>query len=369
MPRALLAQALSDLLRAPGCDAAELHCASADAADDTLTRRETQIVELLRQGLTNKEIARRLGIMEDTVKKHLQSVFGKLGVHRRALVMLRSSADAAPVAATNGSGKGAIIKLAARHLLLALLLCVVPELGSAQPASRQDEVKALRQEIDVLKQGQQRIGSDVAEIKRMLQAMQPPPPARPVDALLELGNAPVKGEKNAKLILIEFSDYQCPFCKRHVQTTLPQVEKSYIETGKLRYVFKDFPLAGIHPQAPKAAEAAHCAAEQGKYWQMHDRLFAEQQALAPENLADHAKGIGLAVEPFKICLDSGRYAATIRKDIAEAEKLGMTGTPTLFLGVADGDRVKLVRMLVGAQPFGLFKDEIDKLLAETSARK
>src|SRR6185437_15731779 len=120
----------------------------------------------LRQGLTNKEIARRLGIMEDTVKKHLQSVFGKLGVHRRALVMLRSSADAAPVAATNGAGKGAIIKLAARHLLLALLLCVVPELGSAQPASRQDEVKALRQEIDVLKQGQQRIGSDVAEIKR-----------------------------------------------------------------------------------------------------------------------------------------------------------------------------------------------------------
>ncbi|MGH8555490.1 MAG: DsbA family protein [Gammaproteobacteria bacterium] len=188
--------------------------------------------------------------------------------------------------------------------------------------------------------------------------MQPPPRVRPIDTVLEVGDAPFKGKKDAKLTLVEFSDY--------LETTVPELDKAYIATGKLRYVFRDFPLESIHTQASKAAEAAHCAAEQGKYWEMHDRLFANQKALAPEKLPDYAKAIGLEAEPFKKCLGSGKYAGKIKSGIAEGQKLGITGTPTLMLGRSAGDQVKEVKMMVGALPFALYKEEIEKLLAERS---
>jgi protein-disulfide isomerase len=161
---------------------------------------------------------------------------------------------------------------------------------------------------------------------------------------------------------MEFSDYQCPFCKRQADNTLPQIDQEYIATGKLRYVFRDFPLEAIHPQAEKAAEAAHCAGEQGKYWEMHDKLFANQQALQPDKLPGYAEEIGLQMDAFRQCLDSGKYAEKIKSDIAEGQKLGVSGTPTLLLGVSDGGKMKDVKMMRGAQPFALFKQEIDKLL-------
>ena len=254
-------------------------------------------------------------------------------------------------------------KLAVPNLFLGLVFCASSALSAAE-TSPVEELEALRQDIGALKESQQAIGRDVAEIRKLLQAMQPPPPVRPIDAVLDIGSSPLKGQKDAKLTLVEFSDYQCPFCRRHAETTLPQLDRDYIATGKVRYVFRDFPLESIHAQAPKAAEAAHCAGEQGRYWDMHDKLFANQQALAPENLAEHAQAIGLELEPFKACVDGGKYAQRVRKDIAEGEKLGMSGTPTMLLGLSNGDRVKLLRLMVGAQPFALFKAEIDKLLAE-----
>lgn len=249
------------------------------------------------------------------------------------------------------------------HLFLGLMLC-----GSVRAAETTsvDEIKALRQDLEALKEGQQAIGRDIAEIKKLLQ---PPPRVRPIDAVLQVGDSPYKGSKDARLTLIEFSDYQCPFCRRHLETTVPELDKAYIATGKVRYVFRDFPLASIHTQASKAAEAAHCAGEQGKYWEMHDRLFANQKALAPEKLSEHAKAIGLKTEPFKKCLESGKYAGTIKSGIAEGEKLGITGTPTLLLGRSAGDQVKEVKMMVGALPFALYKEEIDKLLAEKPDKK
>lgn len=207
------------------------------------------------------------------------------------------------------------------YLFLGLMLCV--SVRAAETPSM-DEIKALRQDLETLKEGQQAIGRDIAEIKKLLQ---PPPRVRPIDAVLEVGDAPLKGKKDAKLTLVEFSDYQCPFCRRHLETTLPQLEKDYIATGKLRYMFRDFPLESIHTQASKAAEAAHCAGEQGKYWEMHDRLFANQKALAPEKLPEHAMAIGIKAEPFKKCLESGKYAGKVKSGIAEGEKLGITGTP------------------------------------------
>jgi protein-disulfide isomerase len=225
----------------------------------------------------------------------------------------------------------------------------------------------LRQDVEALKRGQDAIRGQLEEMRKLLEARLPAPrqPVEAIDAelVLEPDDA-IKGGEAASLTLVEFSDYQCPFCRRHFQTTLPQLEREYVETGKLRYVFRNFPMDSLHPQALKAAEAANCAGEQQKYWEMHDRLFANAEQLAPENLDEHAAAIGLDMEAFNACLQSGRQAEEIRKDIAEGSKLGVMGTPAFFLGVSDGSNVKNVKRIGGAQPFALFKQQIDALLAE-----
>jgi protein-disulfide isomerase len=114
----------------------------------------------------------------------------------------------------------------------------------------------------------------------------------------------------------------------------------------------------------KAAEATHCAGDQSKYWEMHDRLFAQQRALAPEQLPSHAQAVGLDEAKFAACLGGGAKAAKVRKDLADGAKLGVTGTPAFFIGVADGATVKVSRVIKGAQPFANFKDAIDSTLAQ-----
>src|SRR5207247_10400930 len=133
----------------------------------------------------------------------------------------------------------------------------------------------------------------------------------------------------AKVAVIEYSDFQCPFCGRYAKETFPQITSDYVDTGKVRYVFHDLPL-DFHKYAFKAAEAAHCAGDQGKFWEMHGLLFQNQAALAPEQLPAHAKGLGLNESAFSQCLESGKFAAQIRQDIAQAGTAGITGTPTFF---------------------------------------
>jgi len=137
-----------------------------------------------------------------------------------------------------------------------------------------------------------------------------------------------------------------------------------VQTGKLRYVVRDLPLESIHKGAFKAAEATRCALEQGKYWEMHGRLFARQQELGREHLAKHAQALGLEVAAFERCVETGKYADTIRKDMAEAQRLQATGTPTFFLGATDAatSQIKATK-LVGAQPDSAFKEAIDRLLS------
>ncbi len=135
----------------------------------------------------------------------------------------------------------------------------------------------------------------------------------------------------------------------------------------MKYVIREFPLESIHKYAFKAAEAAQCAAEQGKYFEMHDRLFANQQALAVEQLPEHASAIGLNGGKFKECLDSGKYAAQIRKDLAEGQSAGISGTPTFFLGLTDPKdpkTIKVAKVLRGAQGYSAFQAAIDELLSQ-----
>ena len=117
---------------------------------------------------------------------------------------------------------------------------------------------------------------------------------------------------------------------------MPQIEKDYIDTGKIKYTFMDFPLP-MHGQAMKASEAALCAGDQGKFWEMRDRLFANQNALAPEALLKHAEALGLDAAQFKECLDSGKQAAQIKATMAEGQKAGITGTPGFLLGFVEAD--------------------------------
>ncbi len=138
-----------------------------------------------------------------------------------------------------------------------------------------------------------------------------------------------------------------------------------MQADKLRYVVREFPIESIHPQAFKASEAALCAGEQGRYWDMHARLFANPRALRARDLAEHAGALGLDRARFDDCLGSGRQAAKVRKDLADGRQAGVQGTPTFFLGTVapDGSTLKVLRVLRGAQPFASFKSAIDAALS------
>ncbi len=183
---------------------------------------------------------------------------------------------------------------------------------------------------------------------------------------LSVAGEPYKGKKDAKLTLVEFSDYQCPYCSRHVQNTFPLLDKEYIRTGKLKYVFRDFPIERIHPQAQKAHEAANCAGRQDKYWEIHHIFFKNQKSLPVARLKNFAKSLGLDMGKFNKCLDGGEEAAEVREDKADGRKAYVRGTPTFFLGYTapDGGKIKSVRRIVGAQPYSRFKAAIDSLLAK-----
>ncbi len=166
---------------------------------------------------------------------------------------------------------------------------------------------------------------------------------------------PVRGPKDAPITIVEFSEYQCPFCAR-VTPTLKALEQKY--AGKIRIVYKDFPLQN-HLQAPKAAEAAHCAGDQGKYWELHDRLFANQSLLQVPELKKHAAAVGLDQAKFDQCLDGGAHGARVQEDVVYGNAMGVTSTPTLYING---------RLVTGAQPLPLFESIIDEELALKSGK-
>jgi len=237
---------------------------------------------------------------------------------------------------------------------------------SVRPAVAQAGADDLQKQIDDLRATLQAIQKDIAEMKQALARQVPRP--RGVGATIDLSDRPSRGEASAKVTLVEFSDYECPFCASYVRGTYPAIEAAYIKTGKVRTVFFDTPLVNLHKAAFKAAQAAACAREQGKYWEMHDRLFQSQASLEPWD--PHAEALGLDVARFRECLESGRYDTRIRHDMGEGQKLGVTSTPTFMIGQAspdDSTKIKVVAALRGAAPFADFKAAIDPLLEPAAA--
>lgn len=174
-----------------------------------------------------------------------------------------------------------------------------------------------------------------------------PNPNRRYD--VEVGDAPVRGAENAQVTIVEWSDFQCPFCNR-VVPTLDQIQKEYGD--KVRIVFKHLPL-DIHPDAKAAHAAAEAAHRQGKFWAMHDRIFTNQRDLRPETLEQYAKEIGLDLARYRKDVAAADVQARIAADMAQGEKLGVSGTPAFFING---------RNLSGAQPFPNFKRMIDEAL-------
>ena len=161
----------------------------------------------------------------------------------------------------------------------------------------------------------------------------------------------IRGDENAPVTLVEYSDFQCPYCG-NVAPTIEQLLKDY--EGQIKLVYRHYPLISIHPNAQKAAEASECAGEQGKFWELHDKMFANQTALAVDNLKTFAKDLGLNTSQFNDCLDSGKYTSKVNDSVTEGSGYGVQGTPATFVNGT---------LVSGAQPISAFKSAIDSALA------
>ncbi|RME30843.1 DsbA family protein [Candidatus Woesearchaeota archaeon] len=183
----------------------------------------------------------------------------------------------------------------------------------------------------------------------------PPPPSAPVEVSAE--GAPIEGDPDAPVTIIEWSDFQCPFCGRFFSQTLGKIRSEYIDTGKVKFAYRDFPLS-FHQNAQKAAEAGKCAFAQGNdyFWQLHDKMMSNQQALSVDDIKGYAATIeGLDTEAFNTCLDSGAMTDAVKKDFDAGRAAGVRGTPGFFVNG---------KPISGAQPYSVFKQAIDAELAK-----
>ena len=201
------------------------------------------------------------------------------------------------------------------------------------------------------------------ELKILEKELPTKQPTSPVK--ISADNDPIIGNPNAPITIIEFSDFQCPFCARFNIQTLPAIMNEYVNDGKVKLVFRDFPIQSIHPNAVPASIAAECANEQGKFKEMHDTLFEKQNEWSKKNtdnviitFTQYASEMGLEEEKFDSCLKNGKYIEEIQKDLDDGRTYGVSGTPGFFIG---NDQIGFIE-LKGAQPFENFKKVIDNQL-------
>jgi len=186
---------------------------------------------------------------------------------------------------------------------------------------------------------------------------------QPQRAHLHMEGAPMLGSKNAPVTLVEFSDYQCPFCQRFHMQVYGELKKDFIDTGKVRFYTRDLPLDQIHPNAMRAAQAARCAGDQGQFWALRDIMSSHPEGLDMTNLMADASQVRINPETFKTCLESGKYKEAVQGDLLEAMKIGADGTPAFVVGKSTPDGVD-GELIVGAQPYAVFQDKFKSLGVE-----
>lgn len=195
----------------------------------------------------------------------------------------------------------------------------------------------------------------------------PQPSTSPQKYNVSAGNLPTLGGANAKVLVVEWADYQCPFCKQYFQNVEAQLKKDYIDSGKIKYAFRDFPFLGQASTDPagdesvNSANATRCANEQGKFWDYHDYLYnhqgqENQGAFSKDNLKKFAQALSLNTDQFNGCVDSNKYNSDVTKDLSAGRTVGVNGTPTVYVNGVQ---------IVGSQPYDVFKTEIDKALTSS----
>lgn len=225
------------------------------------------------------------------------------------------------------------------------------------------ELKALRKEVGELRQAVRGMQRNTA--RAPARAQRPPAPQT-----VKLDDDPVLGSRQAAVGIIEFSDFQCPFCNRFHAQTFPRLKATYIDKGTVQYIFRDFPL-GFHREAKNAAVAANCAGSQDAYWKMHHALFSNQRRLNPDVYKELATSLRLDVPTFQSCMQDPAHSKEVDADMAYGQSIGVRGTPNFFIGkVKDGQLVE-AQQLTGAQPYAAFERLITALLKadDTSATK
>jgi protein-disulfide isomerase len=222
------------------------------------------------------------------------------------------------------------------------------------------ERTSMQIEIANLNNNIERMRTDLNAIKTAARPGSPAP--QPViEKVVSIDDDPIKGDKNAPVTIIEFSDYECPFCKRSYDNVVTKIDEEYISKGKVKLVFRDYPLP-FHKKAIPAAVAANCAGEQGKYWEVHDFLFENPGKLDAASVISSSAGIGLDKAKFEACVNDKSKEKEIEKDVEDGQKYGVRGTPSYFIGkTTDGDEITGT-FIRGAQPYTVFKELIDEQL-------
>lgn len=224
-----------------------------------------------------------------------------------------------------------------------------PPPAPAEPAMSQQQVNE-----EMLKELRQ-----IRQLLERLTQPQPQAPPQPTTASLPDVKGFVLGRPDAPLTMVEFTDLQCPFCRQYISTSFPEIKKNWIDTGKLRYVSRDFPL-DFHPQAMNAARAARCSGEQGKFWDMRIALMKNANLLSPDFIAKTAADLGLDTKAFAACTASTKYDAEIAAETAEGNQIGITGTPTFVIGRTTPTGLQGT-VIVGAMPYAVFDARLKAL--------
>jgi len=256
-----------------------------------------------------------------------------------------------------------LVQGAALLLLTTLNGAWTPGAGAQPPG--EEKAAMTRDQADAIVKELREIRKLLERIDKNNVAQAPRRPAVPPTARVSIKGSESLGLDDAPVTVVEFTDYQCPYCLKFVNDTFSRLKEQYVDTGKVRWVVRDMPL-GFHANARKAAQAAHCAGEQGRFWEMRGVLFANARQLEAVNLPTYAQDIGLEAAEFDSCLASDRHLAGIDQSSQDAGSAQITGTPTFVIGKATSDWVEGQRV-VGARDYKVFEETILKLLAEKQA--
>jgi len=246
---------------------------------------------------------------------------------------------------------------------IALLLVVAMAMPLSAPGAESKDVwqEELLQQLFELRKSQGELKAEVATLRSEVAALRTGVRGDPLSLDLRNPLYPSLGDAKAQVAVVEFSDFQCPYCRKHEQSTMPMLREQYVNSGKVRYFFLDFPLT-FHPHALEAAIAGACAQRQNAFWQMHDRLFENQNQLGPDLYLKLSDEAGLDKPKFQACLADAKVKREVAERVALGERAGVQGTPAFLIGRLTDGVLTDTRAVSGARSFEDFQKVLDQYL-------